>query len=255
VNCDTSQLILGSDDEKALRKAMRHVFSSAKLVACTRHLKENVNRFLTDKVGMNIQSKKEIIKSIFGQEGIASSFDTDSFDDKIKLFSIQNVSVMETSPSLSDYLRDRIYPLLRDNVVAHQPGWTNNNAESMNHVLKQCINWKPQLLPDLIKKLQGVVDGQLLESQRAIFGRGDFKLKPSHMHMRVTVEAWESLSASQRQKITQKCSILEPNSKLVTSTNGKLTVIQQIDAGKKANQTKRKRNAKTTTNKKSKIGT
>ena len=75
------------------------------------------------------------------------------------------------------------------------------------------------------------------------------------MHKRVTVEAWESLSASQRQKITHKCSILEPNSKLVTSTNGKLTVIQQADAGKKANQTKRKRNAKTTTNKKSKIGT
>ena len=100
-------------------------------------MSENVNRFLTDKVGMNIQSKKEIIKSIFDPERKASSFYTDSFDYKIKLFSIQNVSVMETSPSLSDYLRDRIYPLLRDNVVAHQPGWTNNNAESMNHVLKQ----------------------------------------------------------------------------------------------------------------------
>ena len=31
--------------------------------------------------------------------------------------------------------------------------WTNNNSESINHVIKQAIKWKPQPLPILIEKL------------------------------------------------------------------------------------------------------
>ena len=120
----------------------------------------------------------------------------------------------------------------------------------MNHVLKQCINCKPQMLPDLIKKLQGVVEGQLIEAKRAIYGRGDFKLRPSHIHMRITVDVWDRLSVIQRQRVANKCFVLQSSPKLVKSTNGKLTVVKQADAGKKINQTKRKCTAKTTTNKK-----
>ena len=32
--------------------------------------------------------------------------------------------------------------------------WTNSNAESMNHRLKQQVNWTPQKLPDLVEKME-----------------------------------------------------------------------------------------------------
>ena len=43
-SCDCRQLRLGSDEEASVRKAMRHTFSLASLVCCTRHLKENLRR-------------------------------------------------------------------------------------------------------------------------------------------------------------------------------------------------------------------
>ena len=41
---DCRHLRLGSDEEASVRKAMRHAFSSATLVCCTRHLKDNLRR-------------------------------------------------------------------------------------------------------------------------------------------------------------------------------------------------------------------
>ena len=38
--------------------------------------------------------------------------------------------------------------------------WTNNNAESINHVFKIAVNWKPQSTPELMNKLYDCVDIQ-----------------------------------------------------------------------------------------------
>jgi len=40
----------------------------------------------------------------------------------------------------------KIHLLLRDNIIVGQAGWTNNNCESINHVLKQYTQWRPQQL-------------------------------------------------------------------------------------------------------------
>jgi len=80
--------------------------------------------------------------------------------------------------------------LLHANVQAGRSGWTNNNAESINHVLKQFTQWKPQQLPDLIDKLRQLVSGQFVEADRAIVSRGDLVLAPSHNKHRLTVDVW-----------------------------------------------------------------
>jgi len=40
-----------------------------------------------------------------------------------------------------------IVHFLRDNVSAGCPGWQNNGCESLNHVLKRCVQWRPNKLP------------------------------------------------------------------------------------------------------------
>lgn len=41
-----------TDDEKALTRAIEHVFPSATRYLCTKHIKDNVNHYLQNKVGM-----------------------------------------------------------------------------------------------------------------------------------------------------------------------------------------------------------
>jgi len=43
-SCCFSELRMGSDEEASLRKAMTHCFGAASLVACTRHIKQNLLR-------------------------------------------------------------------------------------------------------------------------------------------------------------------------------------------------------------------
>ena len=65
------EIQLGSDDEKALVAAMDSVFPNSIRFLCTRHLKENVVRFLTKKVGVPQVDLKVMKSAIFGKDGLA----------------------------------------------------------------------------------------------------------------------------------------------------------------------------------------
>ena len=46
--------------------------------------------------------------------------------------------------------------------------WTNNNSESLNHVLKQAIDWKSKPLLELVKILSDIEATQFKDLRRAI---------------------------------------------------------------------------------------
>jgi len=79
--------------------------------------------------------------------------------------------------------------------------WTNNACESMNHVLKQRHQWRRHMLPDLVENLRSVIASQYAEADRAICGRRNFILRPSHQKHRISVADWKALSEPQLQKI------------------------------------------------------
>ena len=89
---------------------------------------------------------------------------------------------------------------MRQNVTvgAHFPKWTNNNCESINHVLKQSIGWKPQQIPVLIDTIRELVDGQDRDADRALCGLGNYALRSTHARRGVSVDDWRKLTASQR---------------------------------------------------------
>jgi len=128
---------------------------------------------------------------------------------------------------------------LRDNVAAGCHGWMNNSCESMNHVLKQCVQWRPNKLPDLIEKLQNVVDAQYVDADRALLGYGDFVLRPEYVRHRRTLQDWGRMTACQRSKAVDLCFRLPARSNVVTSTDGRLTVSSAPSGGRKPHQRKR----------------
>ena len=89
------------------------------------------------------------------------------------------VELEDKFPSLIDsidnaqikVLLERLSPLMIENAKAlDRPGlcldnalWTNNNCESINHVLKQACSWRSLKLVDLILKLHMVVESQYRE--------------------------------------------------------------------------------------------
>ena len=73
-NIDTEvgfcELVVRSDEEEAIMKAVRQNFPSATQLLCQRQLEENVRRYLQHKVGVPDNLKNEIASLIIGKDGL-----------------------------------------------------------------------------------------------------------------------------------------------------------------------------------------
>jgi hypothetical protein len=151
----SNNLVIGSDEEKALVKAVKMSFPQSKLTLCTRHLEENLKRQLKNKVGMAEQKSKEICKAIFGPDGLTNLNTSIGFQEKATEIERKFNAVTNS------YLSDKLIPAIKEFVHdVHKKdervpiNWKNNHCEAMNHVFKLNINWKPAKLPDLVKMLE-----------------------------------------------------------------------------------------------------
>ena len=221
MDCDQQALTLGSDDELAMRQCMQAFFPRAALIVCTCHLQENVKRQLDERMGSHCELRRSLYNGVFGENGLTSQNDVITFDEATERFSRD--ILLDAPNDFKDYFEQRIRVLLRANVQAGRNEWTNNSAESINHVLKQFTQWKPKQLLDLIDKLRQLVSGQFVEADRAIVGRGDLVLAPSYNKHRLTVDVWSTMSTAQLDKASKACfRPLAPPS--CASTDGSLTV-------------------------------
>jgi transposase-like protein len=107
-------LLVGSDEEKALTKAIQRCFPQSSLLLCTRHLEENARRRLRDKIGASKACQQEILQQIFGPDGLTSAEDTFIFD---KLSHEVQTKCEETVPLFTNYLQQKLIPAIRKHVV------------------------------------------------------------------------------------------------------------------------------------------
>ena len=160
------QLIIGSDEETALRKAIKNVFPDSSNILCSRHLKNFFENFLQNKIGLNKVFRTKFLKMIFGNTGLIHSKSVSEFEDNVKMILNKIPLLIPNSTKLENYLcgprgfitsirTGVIEPSIRHKLP---PNWTNNNAESINHVIKSAINWKILTLPNLVDKLQRITD-------------------------------------------------------------------------------------------------
>ena len=136
----------------------------------------------------------------------------------------------------------------------HDHGPTIIICESVNHVLKQAIDWKAQPLTDLVNTLHEVVKAQYRELERCLFGVGEFQLCQEFRHFSMPVTTWSQSTYNKRQRhFSRFLRTIKPiKAKVVASSDGTRHVLAPVSGGKKPGQTKRKRTAKTTTVKRGK---
>ena len=156
-------------------------FFQAKRSFCTKHLKTNVTDYMKDKVGVRTKHRVVVINGIFGEDGILQSKDEYEFEKKsAELMSLEGAN----SEQFICYFRETLKPKLAlnfKNLGRSGPNsantWTNNNAESMHHIMKMDTNWRPTKTPELINILSDLVNLQIVDLRRALYGLGNYCLQ------------------------------------------------------------------------------
>ena len=255
MDVNTENLVIGTDDEAALKKAISLAFSSSNHVLCTRHLQENTIQKLKDDT-VDKSERKQIVDRLFGTAGLINANDSICFEEQCEDF---KAFCHSRAPRFLNYFEKRLQCLLLEKVNQPQrlgrieKKWTNNNCESINHVLKQTINWKSQPLTEFIESMQGLVDSQYKDLRRALFGAGQYRLADSHAQFQLTRTEWAAKTTVERYKLfTRFRKYVEKDRRLVTASDGRTKVVGPRTMGKKIGQTKRKITERTTTIKKQK---
>ena len=260
IELGTDELLIGSDEEKALIKAVKVAYPNAGLMLCTRHLKENARRRLIEKTGADKIKTIDVLDKIFGPNGLTEADDLFTFDETVMNLMLQFESEI---PLFCDYFRNKLAPGIREFVLIPRLSnsdrvpihWTNNNCESINNILKLTVHWKPHKIIDLIDKLYDVVRLHYKDMRRAFYGEGNFKLDNSVLSFRIPKTVWQTKTEEQKEAHLRRFishRLLKEEGKFVTSTDGKLKIPKTPATAKKPGQKKRCRTAKTTTNKKRK---
>ncbi|XP_076062752.1 uncharacterized protein LOC143037942 [Oratosquilla oratoria] len=173
-------VLIGSDEEIALTKAIKHSFSNVTLLLRTRQLEENAKRRL-DAEFMERSKKTRAVNEIFGINGLVTMSDSDEFDER----SLRMCQKFDKDlPQFAKYFSDKLVPALRSHLLQPQLNhnlpfkWTNNNSESMNHILKLQTNWNTQKFTDLIDRIYDIVQLQYKGMKRGLYGKGKLARKP-----------------------------------------------------------------------------
>jgi len=133
------------------------------------------------------------------------------------------------------------------NLAKTDRGWTNNNAESMNNILKIDTNWTPQSSPDLINKISDVIKLHLIDLRRALYGTGNYRLCSQYKKFYIKEAVFRAKCKENRDNYFYKflrCK-KQSNNEVKSATCNYSIPNKAKCVAKKPQQTKRPRNAKT----------
>ena len=82
--------------------------------------------------------------------------------------------------------------------------YTTNNNESLNHLLKQKVDYKQNEWPAFNKLLRELCEQQQRECEKAVFGGGEYELVEEFKNQEVPHSMWIRMSPEQRQKQIEK---------------------------------------------------
>ena len=248
--CD---IVIGSDEEKAILKAIQQSFPGATQLLCQRHLEENVRRHLQNQVGVPEKTRSEIISLIFGKDGLVNTKDLVDFE--LRYLALSNM-FLDIAPNFVSYFENSMVPRVRDFVFKPKIStnwiplnWTNNNCESLNNILKLSTNWKVLKLPDLIEKMHSIVKLQYADIRRALHGHGNYELAPKLKHLVLPNSVWSEKNEDRKTNHFQKFLSVttKKKEKTMVSIDGGLQIPTTPTIATKPGQRKHVRTAKTRT--------
>ena len=248
LNLTQVELLLGTDDEKAMTNALDATFPEANRRLCTKHIKDNVTRQLTDKIPTNRKERAKIVKTIFGRDGIANANDSTTFDERSALLKEE----LKQYPGFLEYFEKYVQKKIADHCINQEDKlWTNNNTESMNNRLKVACDWKPLKCDELVFKLEEIINTQMVDLRRALYDKGNFSVNTRYAKYKLSHASWSAKSPEEKSDYFKKFLNARKNVQTarVTSSCGKFTIPRPQTLARKPHQRTRCKATKSTTRK------
>ena len=240
-------VLTGSDEEQAMVKALKYAFPHSQHMYCMIHCTDNLRHYMT-KIGVALNHREKILAMIFGVNGATLAGDEAQLENKLAE-TMQYVRMSNLDEELQQYMQHKVFPKITNNLHIMwtekwlgQNAWNNNNSESINHVLKMAVDWKPKRITDLVSHLHDVVHAQYADLQRALHGQGEFQLTSQFQSHAVTNTKWSSMSEKRQADIFNafmKHNGIRSKSNTVQSSDGLLTVQGNSRIARKPGQSKR----------------
>ena len=174
-----------------------------------------------------------------------TTIDFESRSEDLKLSLHEEYPRFETyfDKHLKERLKQYVFEPCRE--VSGRRNWTNNNAESINNILKLAVDWKPQGARELIEKIYTVTELHFLGYRSALHDDGNYRLTKAESQYRVADALWRCKSDAQRKDLF--VNFLKDSKKrkrkYIESNDGKYTVVAKAQSkATKASQSKRPRN-------------
>ena len=248
---------MGKIKENITHKKPKEIYAELRIddsMNCARdfrvikNLKYQQKQNLQNNVGMDKAYGDTVINKIFGEDGITDANCTIDFETRTE--ELQQ-SMEGKYPRFQTYFEKQLKTRLKHYVVdpcivdSSKRNWTNNNAESLNNILKLAVDWKPQGARELIKKLHSVTELHFLDYRSSLHDDGNYRLSKDESHYRVTAKLWRCKTDAEKDEIFLRFlkDSKEQKRKYIESSDGKFSVIAKAQTkATKASQSKRPRN-------------
>ena len=207
-NCENFSLIgenltIGTDEEFALMKAISKAFPTAETILCTKHLKDGLirnarDKFNVDKTTVSLMKAEFFNKLLFKKTSAEFSECSRHICTK---YSNGDEKLGKFLSKFSDSLGKNVWNKLDDERSNY---WTNNNCESLNHVMKNFLDWKVVKVSYLIQELEKLVNNQYKDLFRSFSGEGSYHLTNAFADFKVPKNLWDNLPEKKQIKHLNK---------------------------------------------------
>ena len=214
----------GTDGEPELIKAFSMCFPKAIHLRCTNHIRQNIKDKLRQlSIPQNVS--QEILADIFGTR-VGTQFESGLADAESELIfarSLERVKAKWNNLEMScngssvtpqfhawfcehkaEDFKKNILPEVRQLAGFKGSFFTTNCSESLNHVIKQEVQWKENKLPKLIDNLKCITADQIRATEKAVIGQGEWRFSEHYSSLMVSNVAWFSQMSDSAKSIHMK---------------------------------------------------
>jgi len=209
--------VFSTDGEKALIDAFSHEFPFATHLTCFIHVRRNIKEELGNTLfPQDVQT--EILDDIFGKkvgttlyEGLVDASDEVKFEEKLELLQTKWMKQEHVKEEVQAFckwflknkasvVKHTMLRTVREEAGLGSPpdAFYTNASESINSVIKTKVQFKRNELPQFITKLKELVEDQQREVEKAVIGRGKYRLRQEYKYLEVSDSKWFSMTREQR---------------------------------------------------------
>jgi len=174
---NSDQIVIGSDGDKAIHKAVETVFPDSTHLYCTRHVRDNIERQLI-KYRVSQAERQTLMDFIFhSSESLIQSATEEEFDERLdelrerwRAIQTRDNTRSTDATNFYDWFNRHQVNTFRNHLIAavripinfcDRNGFPllfyNNDVESMNNALKNETNWEQRSLSEVIDIIEKLI--------------------------------------------------------------------------------------------------